>query len=348
MPKISVLIPLYNRKHYIAQCLDSVLAQTFQDYEIIIRDDGSTDGSADFVEEKYSAEISSGKIKLRRNKKNIGQFPTVNKLIREANGKYFMILHSDDLYLTHALEHMYEVAEYFSADVVHAGTFFQSPEGGVIDANTPLKLMSWENRVLEEIELAPEDPLLRFHEWLNYDIFIDAQYNIFNRNFILDNDIFFKSFENVLAGGNSFFALQWILKAKIFVKTPAQFYVRRDSPDSLFNLNMTPERVSKFISAQIKFSAWLEDFFAKDEFFKDDEKLRYHARVHFFLTADNHRLKNQGVYKNGITPELHHAVESAFREHYGKDIDYLVFLFHQIHCLKFERDYREISAPIKT
>ena len=68
-PKISVLIPLYNRKHYIAQCLDSVLNQTFQDYEIIVRDDGSTDGSADFVAEKYSAEISSGKIKLSRNKK---------------------------------------------------------------------------------------------------------------------------------------------------------------------------------------------------------------------------------------------------------------------------------------
>ena len=182
-PKISVLIPLYNRKNYIAQAIDSVLNQTFQDYEIIVRDDGSTDGSADFVAEKYAAEISSGKIILRRNKKNIGQFPTVNKLIREATGKYFMILHSDDLYLSHALEHMHEVAEIFSADVVHAGTFFQSPEGGVIDENTPLKLMCYENRVLEKIELVPEDSALRFREWLNFDTFMDAQYNIFNRNF---------------------------------------------------------------------------------------------------------------------------------------------------------------------
>lgn len=343
-PKISVIIPLYNRKNYIAQAIDSVLNQTFQDYEIIVRDDGSTDGSADFVAERYAAEISSGKISLCRNKKNIGQFLTVNKLIHEATGKYFMILHSDDLYLSHALEHMHEVAEFFSADVVHAGTFFQSPEGGVIDENTPLKLMCYENRVLEKIEIVPEDSALRFREWLNFDTFIDAQYNIFNRNFILDNDIFFKSFENVLAGGNNFFCLQWILKAKIFVKTPAQFYVKRDSPDALFNLNMTSERVSKFISAQIKFSAWLEDFFAKDEFFKDNENLRYRARVHLFLSEDNHRLKNQGVYKNGITPELHHAVENAFRERYGKDVDYLVFLFHRLHCLNFDKDYREITS----
>ena len=63
-PKISVLIPMYNRKHYIEDCVNSVLNQTFQDFEIIIRDDNSTDGVFEFVQEKYSNEISTGKIKL--------------------------------------------------------------------------------------------------------------------------------------------------------------------------------------------------------------------------------------------------------------------------------------------
>lgn len=60
-PKISVLVPLYNRKHYISNVIDSVLSQSFQDFELIIRDDGSTDGSYDFVREKYAKYIGEAK-----------------------------------------------------------------------------------------------------------------------------------------------------------------------------------------------------------------------------------------------------------------------------------------------
>ena len=57
-PKISVLIPLYNRKHLIDQCVDSVLNQTFTDWELIIRDDCSTDGVVEFIEERYAEQIN--------------------------------------------------------------------------------------------------------------------------------------------------------------------------------------------------------------------------------------------------------------------------------------------------
>lgn len=144
-PKISVLVPLYNRRHYIEQCLDSALNQTFKgDYEIIVRDDGSTDGSADFVEQRYADAISSGKLKLRRNEKNIGQFPTDNRLLREAGQIYIMMLHSDDLYLPHALEHMYEVAERFNADVVHESTYLKPSPDGVIKEDTEFNLVSYD------------------------------------------------------------------------------------------------------------------------------------------------------------------------------------------------------------
>lgn len=56
-PKISVLIPMYNRKHYIQDCINSALNQTFQDFEIIIRDNVSTDGGFEFVQHRYANEI---------------------------------------------------------------------------------------------------------------------------------------------------------------------------------------------------------------------------------------------------------------------------------------------------
>ena len=127
-PKVSVLIPLYNRKHYIAQCIDSALNQTFQeDYEVIIRDNCSTDGSFEFVQEKYSQQISEGKIKLYRNSENLGEGGNTHALINDAAGKYTTILHSDDMYLPHTIKHLYEIAEKTNADVVHMSFYFNSP-----------------------------------------------------------------------------------------------------------------------------------------------------------------------------------------------------------------------------
>lgn len=66
-PKISVVIPMYNSEKYVGECLESVLAQTFQDFEIIVVDDCSTDNSCKVVE-NYIKSFGE-KIKLVRRKK---------------------------------------------------------------------------------------------------------------------------------------------------------------------------------------------------------------------------------------------------------------------------------------
>ncbi len=199
-PKISVIIPMYNRKHYIAQAIDSVLGQTFQDFELIVRDDGSTDGSADFVAERYATEISSGKIKLRRNEKNIGEFPTDNRMLREATGKYIMILHSDDMYLPNALEHMHAVAEHFQADVVHSTVHLGTPPDGVIKKGTPLRIVYHDKNRVDKVTVMSDNLLDRFNERVNGGTFVDIQYNILRREFLAENDVRFESFT-----GNGFF-----------------------------------------------------------------------------------------------------------------------------------------------
>ena len=338
-PKISVLIPLYNRRHYIEDAINSVLIQTFTDFEIIVRDDGSTDGSAEFVRQRYAAEISSGKLKLRRNEKKLGEFPTDNRLLREAAGKYVMILHSDDLYLLNALEQLHDAAEYFNADVVHAGTFMESPAGGVIDENTPLKIMSWENRVVKNFEVVSNAAQIRFDEWCNADTFIDAQYNIFKRQFLLDNDIFFPDY-----GGNLLFCLHWLMKAKTYVKTPDIFYVHRDAPDSLTNdKTALVEKTRKNIFHMVGLLEYFDKIFGSVEYFKGNEAAQYRAKAIFYKRFDSFEIHRLNVYEHGITPELHRAVDSAFKECFGKRADYATFLFHMIHCFNFDLDYTKIS-----
>ena len=337
-PKISVLIPLYNRRRYIEEAINSALIQTFQDFEIIVRDDASTDGSFEFVRQRYAAEISSGKLKLRRNEKNLGEFPTDNRLLREAAGKYVMLLHSDDLYLLNALEQLYDAAEYFNADVVHAGTFLESPAGGVIDENTPLKVMCWENRVVKNFEVVPNEAQLRFDEWCNGDTFIDAPYNIFRRQFLLDNEIFFPEY-----GGNFLFCLHWLMKAKTYVKTPDIFYVHRDAPDSQTNdKTALAEKTRKIIFRMVGLLEYFDKIFGSVDFFKGNEAAQYRAKAIFYRRFDGFEIHRLNVYERGITPELHRAVDSAIKECFGARADYVTFLFHAVHCLNFDRDYTKI------
>lgn len=338
VPKISVLIPLYNRKHYIADCINSVLAQTFQDFEIIIRDDGSIDSSYDFVAKTFAKEIDIGKIKLRRNKRNLGEFHTDNILLKEATGKYITILHSDDMYMPHALAHLYKVAEQTNADVVHASYFLNSPKDGIINTDTKLTLTCWDNNPAKNITLVPNDPMLRFNEWIDGGTFIDTQYNILRRQFILDNELFFHEGQ-----GNRFYALWWIMLAKVFVKTPVYFYIRRDAPDSTTNTRGSGNKIEKFIASKIELSRLMNKMFDKVAAIRNNPTLQYMAKAHLIAVLDNYDIGRWGFYKDGITPEINAAVENAFRKYFGDDYFYPMLLFNQAHVIPYGKSVVNIK-----
>jgi glycosyltransferase involved in cell wall biosynthesis len=103
MPKVSVIIPSFNHHKYIVEAIDSVLGQTFQDYEIIIIDDSSTDGSVKIIQEHLN-KINDKRIRSIVFEKNRGASVTVNKGICEAKGGYISILNSDDVFIPDKLE----------------------------------------------------------------------------------------------------------------------------------------------------------------------------------------------------------------------------------------------------
>lgn len=97
--KVSVVVPTYNRADLILQTLQSVLAQTFTDYEIIVIDDGSTDNTAEILREL----IETGKIQYVW-QENQGESAARNQGLRLARGEYIAFLDSDDLWLPQKLE----------------------------------------------------------------------------------------------------------------------------------------------------------------------------------------------------------------------------------------------------
>ena len=103
MTKVSVLIPFYNRASYLREAIDSILQQSFTDFEILALDDGSTDSSADIV-----SQYKDPRIRLLRSDKNLGIPATRNRGIAAARGEYLAFLDSDDLALPDRLAHQVE------------------------------------------------------------------------------------------------------------------------------------------------------------------------------------------------------------------------------------------------
>jgi glycosyltransferase involved in cell wall biosynthesis len=103
MPVFSVITPLYNKQDLIAQTLQTALAQTFTDFEIIVVDDGSTDGSAAIVQSFKDPRISYIKTENR------GVSPARNTGIKAAKGSIIAFLDADDLWAPHHLEAIYSL-----------------------------------------------------------------------------------------------------------------------------------------------------------------------------------------------------------------------------------------------
>ena len=114
--RFSIIIPVYNVKEYLAECLDSLLAQTFQNFEIIVVDDVSTDGSKDLAL-SYAARYPD-KITVLEHTVNTRQGGARNTGIEAAVGEYLLFVDSDDYLVPNALEILSAAIQREKADIV--------------------------------------------------------------------------------------------------------------------------------------------------------------------------------------------------------------------------------------
>ncbi|MGR9051114.1 MAG: glycosyltransferase family 2 protein [Gammaproteobacteria bacterium] len=114
MPEVSVIIPLYNHSQFIKEAVDSVLQQSFEDFELIIIDDGSKDDSY-----QVAKSIVDSRIRLYQ-QQNQGAHNTINRGISLAAGTYIAILNSDDIWMPDRLQKCIDV---FNGDASIAAVF---------------------------------------------------------------------------------------------------------------------------------------------------------------------------------------------------------------------------------
>ena len=116
MPKVSVIIPVYNVDKYLSRCLDSVINQTLEDIEIICINDNSTDNSLDILRD-YAQRDS--RIKIIDLPQNLGVGEARNAGIDKASGEYIGFVDSDDYIDLNFYENLYKKAKETNADIVH-------------------------------------------------------------------------------------------------------------------------------------------------------------------------------------------------------------------------------------
>ena len=115
MPKVSVIMPTYNAAPFLPRAIESVCAQTLTDWELIIVDDGSTDGTVGVIRDY----LTDPRIRFLQNPQNMGPSDARNRALEVATGQWIALLDADDWYEPQRLEKMVGTAEAFKVGIVY-------------------------------------------------------------------------------------------------------------------------------------------------------------------------------------------------------------------------------------
>ena len=252
IPAVSVVIPMYNEEKRISDCLDSLLIQTFQDFEVIVVDDCSTDNSVEVVE-SYMPKFN-GRLKLASTEKNSGSdCPPRNIGLMLARGEYIQFIDSDDMILGTALETLYKAAILYEVDVVYTSScyYWNAPNNIFLYKDGTSQKMNWVNT-----DLVIDDPSTNLSRLLlepREGNFHAAWTKFVRRDFMLRNKIFF--FYLPLAGD---FAgvIDMYCHARRFLRISTPLYFYRTFNDHAMSRRTRPpqEQCRHWFSSFVKFA----------------------------------------------------------------------------------------------
>lgn len=155
MPKVSIIVPMYNVEEYVEKCLDTLVHQTIEDIEIIIVNDGSTDNSKEKAKlfcKKYPQKI------VYLEKENGGLSDARNYGIPYAKGEYIAFLDSDDYIELDTYKKMYELAKKEESDMVECDFIWEYPNKQKVDSG---KVYSGKHEMIEKIRVVAWNKMIK-------------------------------------------------------------------------------------------------------------------------------------------------------------------------------------------
>lgn len=220
MPLISVIIPVYNTEKYIKKCVESVLAQTWKDFELILVDDGSKDSSPEICDEYSKAD---SRIKVIH-KNNEGPGIARNVALDNSSGEYISFVDSDDWIKPEMFEKMVTTAEKYNADIVVCGySYFNGIE---------IK----DSYISEGFKLYDRSSLMK--DYISSSNITPASWNKLFKRFLFDNI----RFPKMNVGEDQYVMHEIFSKCNAGVHIGESLYIQYIRPGSItkskFNKNM--------------------------------------------------------------------------------------------------------------
>lgn len=323
-PSVSVIVPVYNVERYVKFCVDSILNQTFQDFEIILVDDASPDNCWELCQKFYG---DNDKVKFFRHEKNLGLGSARNTGMKNALGKYVYFVDSDDYILPNALEKLYETAEKNNAQVVHAGGWYgleQEEVSPIYEQN-----LSFRHESYSEEGFLPTDLIQRLEvTWRRNAIFPTAWLCFCRLDFVRENNL---EFLPIISEDDTFnFAL--LCTAERYYILHEAFYVYRIRSGSIMT-SKTLNKFSKGIKAMIAGSIYIGKFFEQFPRFDGYEQWREDILTTFFMNYQGNHTRF--FYDDlEISPQINAEIEKTLTPFFGDKEPFVKFFFDNFHIFR--------------
>lgn len=320
MPKVSILVPIFNVEKYLRECLDSLVAQTLEDIEIICINDGSTDSSPQIIDEYIS---NDSRVKVI-NKENSGYGASMNMGLQLAQGEYIGIVESDDFVKNTMFEDLYNIAIKNDLDIVKSDFYYYL--GGQTQARKAGKINK--NFVGKVISVKDEPYILKIQP--------SIWSSIYRNEFLKNNDIKFLETPGASYQDTSF-AFKTLSSAnRIMMTNQAYLYYRQDneassvkSKEKVYVICEEWDEISRFlenrpeiksivqdVKLSIQFNTYRWNASRIDKKFRDDFIDKYQKTFKEFW--DKNEIK-KGFYKKSSKKELKMLLNN--KDAYRKFID---------------------------
>jgi len=313
-PAISVIIPLYNAEEYIGECLVSLLAQTFQDFEVIIVDDCSTDNSLAVVE-SYASKFG-GRMTLVYMEENHGNagLPR-NKGLSLARGEYIQLLDNDDVLTKTALEEMYTLAKEYDADVVYCEKYYMSEDRGddFVKNIHPAEDKIQKPPFVDAPTFETDDLAERVQEILKGRFWVTPWSKFVRRDLITRNEIFFP---HCMISEDDVWTYGLVCHAKKFLRVPNMIYIRRMRESSVVGTQRTPQQTLNFWLNPVLFGLKsLDDVLSRNEFFQENPQQRYAVLESFANKKCSLAMRGTGKL---LSAEMYDTIRSEYGARLGE------------------------------